>query len=109
MGQMGYATTKDAILGDWALIAFYYLLRVGKYTPEVSWNEPKQIVEFCMMNVTFFKFDSTKCIKQMPRDALDGRIKKADRPTLYLPNQKNGWKNVHTFYFANGDGLTCPV
>jgi len=31
LGKMGYASTMDAMLGNWVLIAYYYLLQVGEY------------------------------------------------------------------------------
>ena len=109
MGHMGYATTKDAVLGDWALIAFYDLLHIGEYTQKGSRNESKQTVEFCMMDVIFFEFDSKGRLQQMPRDASDERVKKVAGAALRLSNQKNGWKNVCIFHFANGDDITCLV
>lgn len=43
--------------GDLALIAFYYLLRVGEYTTKGSRNESKQTVQFRMRDVVFFVLD----------------------------------------------------
>ena len=54
MGQLSFATTQDSVLGDWVLIAFYYLLRIGEYTQKSSRQETKQTVEFRVMDVTFF-------------------------------------------------------
>ena len=110
LGQMGFASEKDAVLGDWVLIAFYYLLRVGEYTQKSSRQETKQTVEFRMMDVTFFTDDGPEGkIRQLPLDASDEDILNAKGATLRLGNQKNGWKNVCVFHFANGDAILCPV
>ena len=109
MGQVIGATQQDAEAGDWALIAFYYLLRVGEYTEKSSKGDTKQTVSFRMKDVTFFEYDTKKRLKQMPRSAPDERVMNAAGCTLGLSNQKNGWKNVCIFHFANGDDVTCPI
>jgi hypothetical protein len=46
---MGYGkerSKKAQALGDLALIAFYYLLRIGEYTVKGKRNESKQMVQF---------------------------------------------------------------
>jgi hypothetical protein len=40
---------------DLTMIAFYYLLRVGKYTIKGSRNSTKQTVQFKYKDVSFFK------------------------------------------------------
>ena len=109
LGHMGMASTKDAVIGDWVCIAFYYLLRVGEYTQKGTKNESKQTVEFRMKDVTFFYYDEKGRLRQMPRDASDDLLMKAAGATLRLTNQKNGWKNACIFHFANGDDICCPV
>ena len=109
LGQLELASTKEAVLGDWALIAFYYLLRVGEYTEKSERGDSKQTVSFRMKDVTFFEFDSKKRLTQMPRNASDERIMNAAGCTLRLSNQKNGWKNVCIFHFANGEDIACPI
>ena len=109
LGQVIGATQRDAVVGDWALIAFYYLLRVGEYTEKSSRGDTKQTVPFRMKDVTFFEFDEKKRLRQMPRNASDERIMNAAGCTLRLSNQKNGWKNVCIFHFANGEDITCPI
>ena len=106
---MAYASTRDAVLGDWVLIAYDYMLHVGEYSRKGSWNESKQTVEFRMMDVTFFELDTKKRLRQMPRDASDEQILRAAGATLRLLNQKNGWKNVCIFHHANGDDITYPT
>ena len=42
MGQMKDAGVKDAVVGDWALIAFYYLLCVGECTQKAHAITPSR-------------------------------------------------------------------
>ena len=109
LGQLELASTKEAVLGDWTLIAFYYLLRVGEYTEKSERGDSKQTVSFHMKDVTFFEFDSKKRLTQMPRNASNERIMNAAGCTMRLSNQKNGWKNVCIFHFANGEDIACPI
>ena len=109
LGQLKGASVRDAVAGDWTLIAFYYLLRVGEYTEKALRGNTKQTVSFRMKDVTFFEFDDKKRLCQMPRNASNERIMKAAGCTMRLSNQKNGWKNICIFHFANGDAVTCPI
>lgn len=109
LGQVDGASLRDAVAGDWALIAFYYLLRVGEYTEKSKRGDTKQTVSFRMMDVTFFGYDENKSLRQMSRDASDESIMTAAGCTLRLSNQKNGWKNVCIFHFSNGDDVSCPI
>jgi hypothetical protein len=55
MAYKGMGTEKDKAVADLTLIAFYYLLRVGKYTINGSFNSTNQIVQFKYEDVTFFR------------------------------------------------------
>ena len=46
LGQMDTASIRDAVAGDWTLIAFYYLLRVCEYTEKSVNGDSKQTVPF---------------------------------------------------------------
>ena len=96
-------------VGDWALIAFYYLLRIGEYTIKGSRNETKQTTQFRMRDVTFFRKDKQGRLRQLSRQAPAWAILSADGATLKLDNQKNGWKGVCVHHEANGDDFFCPV
>ena len=56
---MGYGKMQTQALGDLALIAFYYLLRVGEYTVKHQRDRDnratKQTVQFKLEDLTFFK------------------------------------------------------
>ena len=46
--------SRAMVIGDWILIAFYFLLRIGEYTMKATRNDTKQTVQFRMMDVAFF-------------------------------------------------------
>ncbi len=96
-------------LGDWTLIAFYFLLRVGEYTSKGKRNSTKQTVQYKMEDVTFFRKNAMGQLRQLSRHAPDDEILSADSATLKLDNQKNGWKNVCVNQHHNGDELYSPV
>lgn len=109
VGQASSATERERALGDMALIAFYYLLRVGEYTKKGHRQGSKQTKPFQMKDVTFFKKDARGNLRQLPRTACDEDIMSADGATLKLDNQKNGWKGVCIFHFSNGDKISDPI
>ena len=96
-------------MGDWCLIAFYYLLRVGEYTAKSDRNESKQTVQFRVKDVTFFKKDKLGRLQQLPRNAEAALVLAADAATLKLDNQKNGWKGVCVSHHSNGLEAFDPV
>ena len=108
-GRLPSATAKDKAVGDWALIAFYYLLRVGEYTGSGSAGGAKQTVQFRLMDVGFFVRTKKGRLRRLPKDASDEEILAADGATLRLDNMKNGWRNVCVHHEANGDEYYCPV
>jgi hypothetical protein len=109
VGQEADANELDKAVGDLALIAFYYLLRVGEYTIKGHRNNSKQTVQFRVQDVTFFRKDTTGTLRQLSRLASDDAILTADSATLKLDNQKNGWKGVCIHQECNGDPIHCPV
>jgi len=109
IGSSTGANELDKTIGDLALIAFYYLLRVGEYTVKSTRNHSKQTVQFRAQDVTFFKRDSLGTLRQLSRLAPDHEILAADSATLKLDNQKNGWKGVCVHQETNGERHHCPV
>jgi hypothetical protein len=99
----------DRAIGDLALIAFYYLLRVGEYTVKATRNSTKQTVQFRVADVTFFQHDTNGRLRQLSRSAPTADIMTAASATLKLDNQKNGWKGVCIHQEANGEPTLCPV
>jgi len=109
LGKLRTAKTIDRTIGDLALIAFYYLLRVGEYTCKAKRQESTQTVQFKFEDITFFKRNTRGQLRCIARTAPDWMIASADGATLKLDNQKNGWKGVCVFQEANGDNYLCPV
>lgn len=66
MGAEDSATLTQQTTGDLALIAFYYLLRVGEYTMKSARNNTKQTVPFKMEDITFFRKDKSGQLRQLP-------------------------------------------
>ena len=93
MARAGYASTSPLLqaIGDLALIAFYYLLRVGEYTkPRFVTINGRQVratrtVQFHVRDVGFFKNG-----RILPRRSPLSMLLTADQCTLKITNQKNG-------------------
>ena len=83
-------------VGDLALIAFCYLLHIGKYTVKCQRNRTKrarkQTVQFKLEDVTFFKTDKTGILWCLQRTAPYSPIMTAESATLKLDNQKKARK-----------------
>jgi hypothetical protein len=114
--DMAYTNKEDTFAqatADLALIAFYYLLRIGEYTikstAELGKSNTKQTVQFKLEDVTFFSKDKKGRIRQLPRNASKREMMKADSATLKLDNQKNGWKAACIHQETNGEQVKCPV
>ncbi len=54
LGQEPEARELDRAIGDLTMIAFYYLLRIGKYTTKGTRNNSKQTEEFKLGGIMFF-------------------------------------------------------
>ena len=102
-GMVEGAGALEQAVGDLALIAFYYLLRVGEYTKKGT-SRSTQTVPFRMKDITFFGRNAAGALRQIRRDAPDEVILRAAGCTMRLGNQKNGWKNVCLFHESNEAG-----
>ncbi len=96
-------------VSDLALIAFYYLLRVGEYTQGYSStteksNSRKRTVNFRVRDVGFFKNN-----KQLPRQSPLHVLLTADSCTLKISNQKNGRMGQTIHHRAVHNLAACPV
>jgi hypothetical protein len=95
MVKMGYekeGLIKAQAVSDLALIAFYYLLRIGEYTVNRKQNKFKQTVQFKLEDVSFFKKNKWGNLNCLPKNALYSLIATAGSATLKLDNQKMGGK-----------------
>jgi hypothetical protein len=102
-------TQRQRATVDLTMIAFYYLLRVGKYTVKGSWNNTKQTVQFKYKDLTFFRKNNRGELRCLPWDAPAHLISSADGATLKLDKQKNGWKGVCVYHELNDEACHCPV
>ena len=82
-------------------VAFYYLLRVGEYTPA---SKRKRTIPFRVQDITFRTSDG----KVIPRTAPLARLLTASEATIKIPNQKNGSKGQTIHNDCNG-ATTSPV
>ena len=104
-------------IGDLALIAFYFLLRVGEYTVKFQRckkvkeivDAKKQTEQFRVKDVRFFANGEDGMPRQLHPSARDSELLTASSVTLRLGNQKNGWKNVCIHQEANGCAYFCAV
>ena len=116
MGRVACAIDVVKAVGDLALIAFYFLLRVGEYTVKgravatsAADVSDKQTEQFRVRDARFFAPAREGTQVQIPPHASDEAIMNARGATLRLGNQKNGWKNVCIHQEANGCDCFCPV
>ena len=115
VGMAKNATEKERAVGDCALTAFYYLLRIGEYTARKGASttnggpsKETQTEQFKLCDVTFFGNNKGR-LYQIPRGARDFDIMNAVCATLKLDNQKNGWKGVCINHEHNGDNIFCAI
>jgi hypothetical protein len=71
------------------MIAFFSLLRVGKYTCPTS-TEKTRARQFCLKDATFWSHSAAGIRRWLPFNAPLAALMAADAVTLILSNQKNG-------------------
>jgi len=109
----------DRALGDLTMIAFYYLLHIGKYTTKGTHNNSKQTEEFKMGNITFFAKDKQRNLRCLPRNlGLHSRIsrhkiKKTRKSSTYATIKKaestNEQKRTFSDVVARWRGSCVPL
>ena len=114
--ELAYKREENAFAqatADLAMIAFYYLLRIGEYTLKnrkaKGKKNAKRTVQFKLEDVSFFHRDRKGVLRQLPRNASEELIMSAESATLKLDNQKNGWKAACIHQEVNGEEVMCPV
>ena len=96
-------TEKQKAVADIAIIAFYYLLRVGEYTYTPT-STKKLTQAFRLQDVTLWD-KHTILDHNLPIAALLIRCTAA---TLRISNQKNGKRNQAIHHFTTNTD-TCPI
>ena len=109
MGLRKEATELERRVGDLALVAFYYLLRVGEYAVTGTKSADKQTTQFTVKDVAFFRKNAMGQLRQLGKKATNEQLLTAAGATLRLRDQKNGWKNVCIHQHSNGEKELCPV
>jgi hypothetical protein len=89
-------------VSDLCTIAFYFLLRVGKYT-SASAAKKRRTCQFRVRDVVFWR---VKYI--IPNTAPLHQLLQADGVHLKINNQKNGFRGSVLFHNAI-DNMLCPV
>ena len=83
-GKEKQATELQQVVGDCALIAFYYLCRVGEYTVKKTRNTSKQTKQFEAKDCTFFQENALSKPRHLSTKSTDEDIMSADSATLNL-------------------------
>jgi hypothetical protein len=109
LGLSPEARELNHSIGNLTMIAFYYLLCIGKYTMKGMRNNSKQTQEFKLGDIDFFAKDKQSNLCCLPQDAPSEQIELADGATMKPDNQKNGWKGVCVYQEANRDPTHCPI
>ena len=92
------ATTRALVV-----VAFYFLLRVGEYTPAPG-RRRRRTVPLRRCDVKFRRTG-----KVIPLDSPLETLLEADVVTLCLENQKNGIKGYVLHHGKTNDSVMCPV
>ena len=88
-------------LADLVTLAFFFLLRVGEYTPA---PRAKRTVPLRRKDIILFKAGA-----RLSHSAPLATLLEADALTVRLAGQKTGLRNVHLHHVATGDPCFCPV
>ena len=89
------------IIGNLIIMAYFFLLRVGEYTPS---SEPRQTVPLRKKDVRLWKDG-----QELSNESDLMTLFSADAATICLENQKNGDRNCTVHHYSSGDGAMDPV
>jgi hypothetical protein len=95
-------TPLSRAIADLLTMAFFFLLRPGKYTMSTSRTRTRT-VQFRRQDVRFFKDGHI-----LPHSSSLATLRDADAVRLYLDNQKNGQRGA-TMHHTALPSLFCPV
>ena len=97
-------TTRDATAARLIVLAFFFMLRVGEYTPPTNTKRKKRTIELRKKDIRLFR-DGIP----LDSDATWDTLLTANGVAICLENQKNGHKNQTLYHDASTDALLCPV
>ena len=96
-------TERDKTVGDLALIAFYFLLRVGEYTYHKP-SENRRTKQFRIQDITLWN----GTISLDPNKPLKELYTTCTAATLKISNQKNG-KRDQVIHQESTNSFYCPI
>jgi hypothetical protein len=101
--ELAYKREENAFAqatADLAMIAFYYLLRIGEYTLKnrkaKGKKNAKRTVQFKLEDVSFFHRDRKGVLRQLPRNASEELIMTAESATLKLQSEERMESSVYS-------------
>ena len=97
------STSQEQTVGDFCLIAFYYLLRVGEYTYHKP-SENRRTKQFRLQDVSLWHHN-TLLSPALPEKYLLAHCTAA---TLNISNQKNGVRS-QTIHQEAINTFSCPI
>jgi hypothetical protein len=97
---------KDQALADLVVLAFLFLLRVGKHTP--SGTQTTRTTQICQKYLQFWRKCPNGLMDRLsPMVPLAGLLE-ADAVTITLDNQKNGQQDAVLHHNALPNNPLCP-
>lgn len=94
---------RDRVTSYLVVLAYFYLLRVGEYTPEDNRTRDKQTIPLRKCDVQILRNG-----RPLDRNAPLETLLSGDGVTICLENQKNGIKDQSLFHDASGRARMCP-
>jgi hypothetical protein len=88
MGSRKEGSIKAQAVGDLVLIAFYCLLCIGEYMVKGKQNKSKQMVQFKLEDISFFKKNKWGNLVCLPKNDPYSLIATSDSATVKLNRQK---------------------
>jgi hypothetical protein len=85
---------KQRVTADLIITAYFFLLRVGKYTPMAARKgQKKRTIPLRQQDIMFWKH-----VRVIPPGTSLQTLLEADGVTINLANQKNGKKNAKLYH-----------
>lgn len=89
------------IVGNLIIMAYFFLLRVGEYTPS---SEPRQTVPLRKKDIRLWRN-----AQLIPNESDLMTLLSADAATICLENQKNGDRMDNVHHYSSDDAVLDPV
>jgi integrase len=99
---------KETAVADLVVIAFFFLLRVGEYTPP-STDRRTRTTQIRRKDLQFWKRQPSGLITRLSPMTPLANLLTADSVTITLDNQKNGQRDATLHHEALPTNPLCPV